>query len=385
MPFRLLICLLLLAGCSGGAVVFAPTPLPPDVSPLRYDHPSGAFSVMIPRQWSAAVQHTTALAAAAFTPPDGDDPAVRFAVLNLGQRVDSAALGDFISQYQAAARADGYTESGRQAMGDGSWRLSGLQHRPGGLAQPVNTFIQANGSFIGIIEVRLPDDAARLKELQLLVNTFDMQPDTPLEPASAAVLAYASGHRFDFVNVAVWKTPAALVISGEVANYGGDWAASVPLRAILRTSDGAPLLETAGTTLGYGIPPGGFAPFSLRFAQGQPSLAVTYDLLLGGDGWQPEPAGTLYGPDTLAWTDESSLNAAGQLVITGAVTNTGSAPVRQVRAVVTVFDAAQQVIAAGQGDVTPLLSAGESTSFQITLPEMGGSAAKYFLNLQGLP
>jgi hypothetical protein len=67
------------------------------------------------------------------------------------------------------------------------------------------------------------------------------------------------------------------------------------------------------------------------------------------------------------------------------VTNNGNVVVRNPRAIVTVFDAAQNVIAAGYGDITPQLAAAESTSFQITLPETGGNAANYILNIQGLP
>jgi hypothetical protein len=56
------IMLMWLAGCGSGSVMFAPTPAPPDASPLRFDHPGGAFSISVPRLWSIHVQDTTALA-----------------------------------------------------------------------------------------------------------------------------------------------------------------------------------------------------------------------------------------------------------------------------------------------------------------------------------
>jgi hypothetical protein len=384
----LLLAVVLLAGCSGGAVVFAPTPPPPDTSPLVYRHPSGAFSIMVPRRWAVAVQHTTTLAAAAFSPPGADEPAVRLAVINLGGTVDSAALGAFINRYQTELRpqAGGYVEASRQAMGDGSWRLTGLQHMPGGLTQPLNTFIQAAGSRVAVIEVAIPDDAARLKELQTLVNTFELRPDAELQPGEPTVFAFASGSRLDFLNVVTWTTSAgAFIISGEVANAGPDSLAAVPVRAVLRSADGLVVAETADVVMGYGIPAGGFAPFSLRFGQGRPSLAASYELVIGGEGWLPETMPAVYGPETLQWTDESSLNAAGQLVITGRVGNSGGDTARGLRAIVTVFDAGQRVIAAGYGDITPSLAPGESTAFQITLPELGGEALNYILNIQGVP
>ena len=100
------------------------------------------------------------LAAASFAAPDTNEPALRFAVMNLGKKLDSAALGDLMNQYQTQIRPDAqrYTETGRQAMGDGSWRLTGLRHAEGGITREVNTFIQQSGNFLGVIDVLLPDD-----------------------------------------------------------------------------------------------------------------------------------------------------------------------------------------------------------------------------------
>ncbi|HEX2908134.1 MAG TPA: FxLYD domain-containing protein [Phototrophicaceae bacterium] len=389
LKFVLLILVLLwLAGCSGGAVVFAPPPAPPDESPLLFEHPGGVFSVRVPRRWSAAVQNTTTLAAAAFSPPEAVEPVVRFAVMNMGETLDSAALGDLINQYQTTLRpnAASYTESNRQAMGDGSWRLTGLQRNSGGWMQPVNTFIEATGSLVGVIEVILPTDTTQLKELQTIVNSFEIKSGAALEPAKPAILAASSGYGLDFVNVSTWTSAnGSFYITGEVANTSANWLAQVPVKAILRGIDQLPVAETADVVLGHGLPPGGFAPFSLRFGGGQPALAVGYDLILGGENWQPVSDPTIYGPETLEWTDESTTSPSGQLAIMGTVTNTGDQPVNSVRAIVTVFDAAQKVIAAGQGDIMANLAPGAATNFQITLPETGGAASSYILNIQGQP
>ena len=76
------------------------------------------------------------------------------------------------------------------------------------------------------------------------------------------------------------------------------------------------VLGAVDQVMGYGIPPGGFAPFSLRFGQGQPSLATTYTLTLGGEDWQPastEPV--IYGQNEMTWTDESRFDSFNRLVI----------------------------------------------------------------------
>lgn len=379
----------LLTGCSSGAVVFAPTPPPPDLSPLRYEHPSGAFSVLLPRNWSVYAQNTVTLATASFAAPEDSEPLVSFAAVNLGRALDSAAFGAIITQYQTQVRpdVDRYIEQDRQAMGDGSWRLTGLRTVTGGKTQQVNTFIERAGSFVGVIEVILPDDAARMQTLQTIINTFALNPEAPLQASALATLSSVTRNRLEILHVSTWTTPAGVFfITGEVANYGDTLLTDLPVRAVLLTDNGLGVVEAVDTVMGYGIPPGGFAPFSLRFGQGQPALTTRYELTLGREEWQPDADAVIFGPDELTWTDESSFTSEGHLLITGTVVNISAQTVRNLRAVATVFDDAQNVIAAGFTDLTPAqLSPQQSAAFQIRVPEMGGEAAHYIVNVQGKP
>jgi hypothetical protein len=385
--FVVLLLLMPLAACSGGAVVFAPTPLPPDLSPLRYDHPSGAFSLTIPRNWSVYPQNTTILAAAAFAQPGENEPSLRVAVINLGRELDSAGLRDFMSQYQTQIRADSgrYTETDRGAMGDGSWRLAGLRRSVGNITQQVNTFIQQSDTFVSIIEVLLPDDGAAQAALQSIINSFSLNTEAGLQPTEVSALASATVNELDIVHVSTWTTPAGVFfITGEIGNYGPSWVDSVPIRAVLRTADGLGVVEASDSAMGYGIPPGGFAPFSLRFGQGQSALTSGYELYLGGEGWTMETAEPVYGQETLTWSDDSSVGADGRLTITGTITNIGTETIHDPRAVVTVFDAVGDVIAAGFSDVTPAINAGDSAAFQIVVPELGSPPVNYIVSVQAL-
>jgi len=387
-PIVLLLCLLL-AGCSGGAVVFAPTPPPPDQSPARYEHPSGAFSVVMPRQWAIYEQNTTTLATAAFSSPSSDEPDLLFAAINLGREVDATELGDIITLYQTQVRSDTgyYVEQSRQAMGDGSWRMTGVRSGVGGETQKLNTFIERSGTFVGLIEVLIPDDPARMQVLQTIINTFALHSDAALEPTDLTTLAYAKDSSLGVLHVATWSTPTGVFfVTGEVANYGLTTVSSVPVSVALQNADGLTVLGAVDQVMGHGIPAGGFAPFSLRFGQ-QPSLAVTYALALGGADWQPsstEPV--IYGQKEMTWTDESRFDSFNRLVVSGSVTNISDTLIREPRATVTVFDGAQNVIAAGFTDIAPAeLAPGVSTTFEITLPEMGGSPENYIVNIQGVP
>lgn len=380
--------LLVLTACGSGAVMFAPTPPPPDVSPRMYQHPSGAFTLAVPRNWTLYEQNLTTLATASFAPPGATEPLLLVSAINLGRDLDSAAFGAFINQYQAEIRADvnRYTEQARQAMGDGSWRLTGLRTTPGRTTESINTFIERRDGLVGVIEVVLPSDDTLFTQVQMIVNTFALSADSDLQPTRASDLTFAQRSGLDVLHVATWTTPAGVFfITGEVANHGSMTLTDIPVRAVLRTGDDLAVAEATDTVMGYGVAPGGFAPFSLRFGQGQPALTDTFELYLGGDDWEPGPPQPILGADELMWTDDSEFDGQ-RLIISGEVTNISREPARAVQAVVTVFDQQQLVIAAGFTPVAvETLAPGETAPFQLVVSEMGGEPADYIVSVQGRP
>ncbi|HRF98828.1 MAG TPA: hypothetical protein PLZ51_26645, partial [Aggregatilineales bacterium] len=85
-----LIIVITLSACGQGAVVYAPTPLPADTSPIAYVHPSGAFQITVPRTWSAFSQSLPDLASATFSSPDAPEPLLTVSVLTLSDVPDIA-------------------------------------------------------------------------------------------------------------------------------------------------------------------------------------------------------------------------------------------------------------------------------------------------------
>lgn len=375
-----------LSGCSG-TVVFAPTPLPPDLSPIRYDHPGGAFSLSVPRHWSVYVQNTATLASASFSPPNAPYPALTAATINIGQAVAPTEVGELMNQYQTLHRADmsDYIEQDRQAMGDGSWRVSGVRTLPGGFREQVNTFIQQSGNFIGVLEVMLPNDTTTQVELQTAINTFEINTASTLQPTELSTLGFVRRSQLEIENVTGWTNPQGVFfITGEVANYGNVPVSDVPVRAQLFAADGSAIIEAVDVVMGYAIPPGGFAPFSLRFGQGRPSQAATYRVTLGSAEWTPTER-SVYSAGSLTWTDASTFTPENYLLVTGTVTNEGDSVARSPLAVVTVFDAQQKVVGAW---FTPLnveqIAPGESTPFDIRVMEIGGEPQNYIIEIQAL-
>lgn len=385
----LLGCLALLTGCQGGAVVFAPTPLPPDLSPLRYTHPSGAFSVNVPRNWATFNQHTTQLASAAFSKPDSPQAALSVAVINLGDPIAVSDLGDLMNEYQSLHRPDisTYREQARQAMGDGSWRISGVRTLPNTQTQQLNTFIQVAGTMLAIIEVALPSDAVTQSELQTAVNTFqvDTTAGTSLQPSGLSALGFARATTLDILNVTAWTTPSGVFfVTGEIANQTAQPIIPMPIQVALVDANGAVIDAANDVTMGYGISAGGFMPFSIRFGQGQPPNAVDYVVQID----TPEiiiPTLNYFGRDVLTWQDQSTFANDGDLIITATVTNTASYPVANPVAVITVFDAAGRVIGARFADLAEQrLDANSSIDIEIRLEELGGDPVNYIVEFQAL-
>ena len=234
----------------------------------------------------------------------------------------------------------------------------------------------------------VPTDRRLLAELETIINTFVIHPETALEPTPLATLSFAAQSELAVVNVADWMTPEGVYfVTGEVVNNGNTMIGGIPVLVELRQADGTVAVWAADTVMGYGLPPGGYAPFSLRFGQGRPIEVVRYAVTIGGQDWSmaaTTPA-TVYGAESLTWTDTSTFSPEGYLLISGVVTNNSALVIRAPLAVVTVFDSTRKVIGARFEPIAEALLPGASLDFQLMITEFGGEPANYFLNIQGLP
>lgn len=376
----------LLGACSGGAVIFAPTPPPPDTSPLRYTHPAGAFAVDVPRQWALHVQDTTTLASASFSPPGADAPLLTLAAVRLSDEANALDLAALLTLYQTQIRPDAalYKEVARAPMPDGGWRLDGLRARTGLPEEAVNTFIVRQGDRVGVIEVsgieRL--SASALAILEGMVDSVTFSPDAPLDPAPLSTLTFVKTSDLALLHVLGWRTPdGVFYITGEVANYSPRTVRVPQIEAGLFAADGSGTAGAGDSAFGFALLPGGFAPFSLRFGEGLADRASEYLLRLIAA--EPLEERALIGAETLTWTDSADYDALNRLVISAQVTNQGGRAVFSPRATVTVFDEAGRVIGAAWTDVAERIVPGASVDFSFTLAELGGEARHYLVAVQG--
>lgn len=379
-----------LAGCTGGGTVrFAPTPLPPELNPTTYQHPSGAFTVVLPPNWSIFSQNLTTLASTSFAAPNSAMPTIRVAVVNLGEEIQANDMGEILLQYQTQIRADvdRYTEQDQESFGDGSWRLTGLRTLAGGNTQQINTFIGRAGSLLSVIEVTLPQNAALRADVQRIINTFQLNADADLPPADISALSVSADSPLEVINVSTWVTAdGVLYVTGEVTNHSSDPVSRIPIRALQIDAEGNGIAEAVDVVMGYTLYPETFLPFSLRFGQGQVEGAVKYGVIVGADDWNADAVLTILDEDNFDWTDESNFNESGQLFINGDITNTSLEDAKDTKIIVTVFNDQQEVIASAFHDVQPaILSGRETTDYSILIPDVGGTPATYILTVQALP
>jgi len=376
-----------LSACGQGAVVYAPTPLPPDTSPIPYVHPTGAFQITVPRTWSAFSQTLPDLASATFSAPDISESLVTVSVITLSEMPQ---IADLLNVYQTEARPDAgrYVELERQAMGDGSWRLIGLRTTIGGVNQAVNTFITVQGQTVGITDILLIEDNPALNRvIEEAVNSLQINPTPPLQPTNLFSAQKTATSPLRLTSVYLWTAPSGVMfLTGVLQNATANPIGTVPLYAGLSTLDGVVVAGESGQVMGYAIPPNGFMPFSLRFGKGRPPEALNYALTIGGGGWVPDTTLRYYGEDNFTITSERTAPSENTTVVTGDVIHIGTDIVRDPIAILTIYDNQRRVIASAfsmikEGVFLPQ----ESASFSFNITELGGTPAFHLVTVQALP
>ncbi|MEO0564811.1 MAG: hypothetical protein AAF125_22080, partial [Chloroflexota bacterium] len=220
----------------------------------------------VPRQWGTKTDNTDVLATASFSPPGSHRPVLTIAVIRPDQIPETASeTRELLDEYQARVRPDAprYIEQDREAMSDGSWRMTGIREIAGG-TESINTFIEVGSELVGIIDVMVPEDPETAGVVQQSINTFSL--GRGLQPTPLDTLSLATFGKLAALNVHTWQTDdGVFFITGEIANYREVTASEIPVVAVLRTADGRGVMEATDFVMGHGVMPGRFAPFSLRF------------------------------------------------------------------------------------------------------------------------
>ncbi len=381
----------ILVACQASPVILVATPIPADSSYHTYHHPSGAFTIRLPADWSIRDVSSGEAVRVEFSPPGNQGLPLTVYVVNTGKVLDAGALLNAINTYQAAVNGDAavYHELSRNAQGDGSWRLIGIRQTPIGPRQ-LNTFLQADKAFLSALEADITDaDETRLSQLRSIINTYRADPTVTLTAAHIEALpgvgVNTSSGTLSFGGLLSWTdSEGAFNINGELTNNSSDGLEAVRVTAQMVDAKGDVIAEQGDVIDARVLAAGEAAPFSIRFRNGKPSGAVRYELQASARGAQYNLSGYL-GPDSFLKGNEiANYDRSGYFVVSGDVVNQIKQPAHAVRVTVTVYDAEQRVVASQsefveKSDLLP----GESSHYAVTFYQLAGNAARFVTKIDG--
>lgn len=388
--FVYLMCVAVLTACGGqGAVVFAPQAASNGQQLATFDHPTGVFSLEVPPDWVSFVQQSDEIASVTFYLPDTVTPLLSIAVVRLDATDQSTEISALIDAYQTGIRIDSdrYAEQDRAQMSDGSWRMTGVIAEVSGITRTTNTFIEQSDDIFSVVEVSPVESPEIQLSLELALNTLRYNAIDALSPASILELSTINQQPFSVLNVATWSTEAGVFfVTGEVANHLSVDVPPVPVRVRLIDAGGDVVAEASDVAMGHGVIANGFSPFSLRFGDGRPTGMAGFRVQLGDAAWtaMPDMLNFIQATD-LNGTSETTISPNGQLTIEGTVSNMGSRVLRDVLAIITVFDDGQRVVAGRFFPVADApLNPGETTDYAVLIPELGGAPADFIIEYQAI-
>jgi hypothetical protein len=225
--------------------------------------------------------------------------------------------------------------------------------------------------------------------VRAVINTLRVAPEAALPTGQVGVAEDTSDDpasgALRFEGLYAWTNPAGeFIVNGQVVNQSTGALEAVRITAVLYDSAGAALAEQGNVAAVEVLPVGGVAPFSVRFRGGKPAAAARYELNVAAR-YAEYALNTWLGEEKFIRGNEiARYDVNGYLTVSGDVVNSTQGMARFVKAIVTVLDDQGRVVAtdsafASQPDLPP----GATARFQVTFLELGGSAIRYIVTIEG--
>jgi hypothetical protein len=388
--FAALAIAILSSACDSSPVVVVATPVPVDARFHTYRHPTGVFSLRLPPDWSVRDVSQADAVRVEFSPPGNTGLPMTVYVINTGAPVGTANLLDAINRYQAVINGDAsvYTEVSRNAQGDGSWRLAGIRQTPIGPRQ-LNTFLQADKSFLSAIEVDITDaNDATLQTLRAIVNTLRIDSTviigaSNIQAPQGSAVTTSSGVLV-FGGLYTWTNPqGAFIVNGQVANQSGGPLEGIRVTCILYDAQNNALTEQANVIPVEVLDDKATAAFSIHFRSGKPSQAVRFELQAAGRNAEYALKVHLGSDAFIRGNEKAVYSPGGYLTISGDVVNKTQGPAYFIKANVIVYDDQQRVVGTDSAFLSkPDLLPGETGHFEVPFYEIGGNAVRYEISIE---
>lgn len=360
-----------------------------------YAHPSGVFTVELPRDWVVADASDEFSIRIDFSPPGAPEPLFgvyvveRSALADLvdpGGPPEEFTLERFIDYYITTILQSSdvtYKELDRLPQPDSSIRISYVLDSPD-RPSAHNAFYQFLDPYFVVTRVRLPtNDPALTRTLTSVINTLRINQQAGWSSIyQGEGEASADAIVFTNLNTFVGRNNTFQIV-GQVRNNAASSLEFVEVTAQLYDEDGRVLIEQADFITSDLVTPGEYAPFAMTFTDGAPEGTVRYDLQATGR-YAELTTQSFYGSQNFAVSQEAIFDETG-LVLRGQVRNEGTATASLVKVIVTIFDSEGRVI----GTDTTLvdrqrLAPGETSPYEVSFVELGGQPNSFIVTAQGI-
>jgi hypothetical protein len=225
--------------------------------------------------------------------------------------------------------------------------------------------------------------------LRAIINTYRVDPTAVIGASSIQAAedagADTSSGILAFNGLYTWTdTQGAFIINGQVTNQSGRALEGIRVTAILYDAQNNALAEQAYVIPVEVLGDKAKAAFSIHFRNGMPSQAVRYELQAAARNAEYALKTHLGDESFLRGNEKAVYNTGGFLTIVGDVVNRTKGIAYFVKVTAIVYDEQQRVVATDSAFLSkPDLQPGDTGHFEITLYEMGGSAARYVVSVEG--
>jgi hypothetical protein len=382
----------LLTGCQSGTIVIVATPAAPDAGYHSYRHPSGVFTIRLPASWSVRDVSRDSTLRVEFSPAANSGLPVTVFVVNTGTVLDTTTFLGLIDQYQKTFNGNPaiYTETARNAQGDGSWRIVGVRNTPIGQRQ-LNTFFQADKAFLSVIETDVTNNTPdQLATLRNVINTYRVDTNAILLTGAvaqnpAAVVANSASGSMVFGGLLEWSdTTGGWNINGELTNTAPNAVEAVRITALLYDSQNNLLAEQPDVIPGDILAAGATTPFTLRFRNGKPAQTVRYELQVSARNAEYNLSNYIPPEGFIKGNENALYNNQGFLTVSGDVVNSTKQPAKFIRVTVTVYDEQNRVVGAESAFLQKSeLLPGEVSKYEVTFYQLAGNANRFVTKVEG--
>lgn len=350
-----------------------PQPTPPNFDYTSFQHRTGVFTLLVPRDWQVIDQSTARLIDVEFVPPPGFGSRIYINVTNQADASEDDLLALVERTLQAGyTNDDTYEQVSRSEFVEGKLEVDYIYQDQFGARGRETVLFEQRGDYFIVLRTFLAE-----RDAFALVTALETV-RTTLEVDTAVVwgnpIAATNPDELFLVNTLAWQSDGLTYYTGEVYNTSPSDIDDVMLRVAFCNASNAVLVEVE-QPLEYGVvPQGGSVPFSIV----TDGIGRTAGLNVCVEQISSKPAQPPDNYITGLALETTASASFDRLIVRGDLSNQTLSPVTEIDVLLAAYNAEDQII--GQEIISLdglTLQPGETVPFTHTLQELGGTPNRY--------